>query len=150
MPISKIARENPNSKSWVKGEFKDQDHIMDPITYRLTSLSFHAGHPIPGIWLLLFQFSTLEVQGQCHSSRSHNASKYPINSYPFPSMSTPIPEIWLFQNLTLKIQDQSHGWGKSTKPQSGSDSQSTHIHFVPCESAIPFLGYSFFEIWHWK
>ena len=57
---------------------------MDPITYRLTSLSFHAGHPIPGIWLLSFQFSTLEVQGQCHSSRSHNASNILSTHIHFP------------------------------------------------------------------
>ena len=27
---------------------------------------------------------------------------------------------------------------------------STHIPFIPCQSAIPFLRYDFFKIWPWK
>ena len=33
------------------------------------------------------------------------------------SISHPIPEIQHFQNLTLKIQGQGHGWGECWKPQ---------------------------------
>ena len=77
---------------------------------------------------------------------------YHIDSHPLQSMSIghPIPELWLFQNLTLKIKGQSHGWGHSSKSQCGSNIISTHIPFVPCQSALPFLRYSIFEIWPWK
>ena len=75
-----------------------------------------------------------------------------IDSHPLQSMSIghPIPELWLFQNLTLKIKGQSHGWGHSSKSQCGTNIISTHIPFVPCQSALPFLRYSIFEIWPWK
>ena len=69
------------------------------------------------------------------------------------SMGHPIPEIRLFQNLTLKIQGNGHGWGESSKSQSGCNILSTHIPFVPCQSAVPFLRHSiffFFKIWPWK
>ena len=80
------------------------------------------------------------------------------------SVGHPIPELWLFQNLTLKIQGQGHGWGPTSKSQCGSNilwgptskSQcgsnilSTHIPFVPCQSGIPFLSYDFYKIWPWK
>ena len=73
--------------------------------------------------------------------------QHSIDSHPFDSMSIglPIPEIWLFQNLTMKIQGQGHGWGQSWKSQSGCKILSTHIPFVPCQSAIPFLRYDFFQ-----
>ena len=66
------------------------------------------------------------------------------------SIGPPIPELWLFQNLTLKIKGQGHGWGHSSKSQSGSSILSTRIPFVPCQSALPFLRYSIFKIWPWK
>ena len=66
------------------------------------------------------------------------------------SISPSIPEIQHFQNLTLKIQGQGHGWGWQWKSQSGCNSLLTHIPFVPCQSAIPFLRYDFFKIWPWK
>ena len=46
----------------------------------------------------------------------------------------------------LKIQGQGH----SSKSQSRYSTLSTHIPFIPCWSALPFLGYSYFKIWHWK
>ena len=58
----------------------------------------------------------------------------------------PIPEIHDFQNLTLKIQGQGH----SSRSQSRYNTLSTQIPFVPCQSALPFLGYSYFKICHWK
>ena len=78
--------------------------------------------------------------------------QHSIDSYPFHSMSIrhPIPEIRLFQNLTLKIQGQGHGWGERWKSQSGCNILSTHIPFIPCQSGIPFLSYDFFKIWPWK
>ena len=68
-----------------------------------------------------------------------------------PSRADPvIPELRLFQNLTLKIKGQGHGWGHTSKSQSGSNILSTHIPFIPCQSSIPFLSYDFFKIWPWK
>ena len=66
------------------------------------------------------------------------------------SIGHPIPEIWLFQNLTLKIQGQGHGWGECWKTQSGCNTLSIHIPLVLCQSAIPFLRYDFLKIWPWK
>ena len=51
-----------------------------------------------------------------------------------------------FQSLTLKIQGQGH----SSRSQRRYTTLSIHILFVPCKSALPFLGYSYFKIWHWK
>ena len=48
--------------------------------------------------------------------------------------------------VMLKIQGQGHGWDERWKSQHGS----THIPFVPCQSALPFLRYSIFKIWRWK
>ena len=62
------------------------------------------------------------------------------------SIDPPIPEILHFQNLTLKIQSQSH----SSRSYSRYNTLSTHIPIVPCWSAFPYLGYSYFKIWHWK
>ena len=55
-----------------------------------------------------------------------------------------------FQNLTLKIQGQGHGRGEHWKSHHGSNILSTHIHFAPCQSAIPFIRYDFLKIWPWK
>ena len=77
---------------------------------------------------------------------------HPIDSHRFGSKSIghSIPEIQHFQNLTLKIQGQGHGWGGHWKSQSRCNILSTHIPFVPCQSAIPFLRYDFFKFWLWK
>ena len=61
------------------------------------------------------------------------------------SIGPPIPDIQHFQNLTLKIKGQGHGWGNNSKSQCGSNILSTHISFVPCKSALPFLSYDFFQ-----
>ena len=62
----------------------------------------------------------------------------------------PIVELRLFQNLTLKFKGQGHRWGHSSKSQCGYNILLTHIPFVPCQSALPFLRYSIFKIWPWK
>ena len=79
---------------------------------------------------------------------------YPIDSYPFRSMSIgrPIPGTQLFHNLTLKIQGQDHGWGHSFKSQ--------HVWWVQHSvDSHPFRSMSFghpipelrlFKIWPWK
>ena len=80
--------------------------------------------------------------------QSLNVSLTSIDSHPFLSMSIwhPIAELQLFQNLTLKFKGQGHGKGHSSKSQCGSSILSTHIPFIPCQSALPFLRYSIFKI----
>ena len=78
--------------------------------------------------------------------------KHPVDSHPFRSMSIwqPNAESRFFQNLTLKFKGQGHGWGHSSKSQCGSSILLTHIPFVPCQSALPFLRYSILKILPWK
>ena len=133
------------------GEVKVKGHNVSLTSYRLTSLWFHVNWPSHS-WNTAFSKFDLE------NSRSRSQLKVtkkvyqPIDSYPFRSMSIgpPIPGIQLFQNFTLKIQGQGHGWGQSLKSQHGSNIQSTHIPFVPCQSGIQFLSYDFSKIWPWK
>ena len=105
---------------------------------------------------MTFSKFDLETQGSRSWVRSQFKVtmwvQHPIDSHPFRSMSMghPIPESHLFQNLTLKITRQGHGWCQSSKSQCGSNILSTHIPFVPCQSALPFLRYKFFETWPWK
>ena len=109
------------------GEVKVKGHNVSLISYRLTSLWFHVNWPSHS-WNTAFSKFDLE------NSRSRSQLKvtkkvyHPIDSYPFRSMSIgpPIPGIQLFQNLTLKIKGQGHGWGQSWKSQHGSNIQSTH------------------------
>ena len=63
------------------------------------------------------------------------------NSHAFHSkwVKLPIAELQQFPYFTLKIQGQGHGWGQSLKSQCESNILSTHIHFIPFQSAIPFL-----------
>ena len=111
-------------------------------------------HPIPEIQL----FSKFDLENPRSRSWKRWTLKVTtwvqqsIDSHPYHSMSIghPIPEIRLFQNVTLKIQGQGHGWGQSWKTQSGCNILSTHIPFVPCQSALPFLRYSILKIWPWK
>ena len=122
---------------------------------QLTSLSFHVNRA-SNSWVTTFPKFDLENQG----SRSWVRSKlkvttwvqHSVDSHPFPSMwiRHPIPELRLFQNLTLKIKGQGHGWGHSSKSQCGPNILSIHIPFVPCQSALPVLRYSIFKIWPWK
>ena len=103
------------------------------------------------ISIFLPQKSKVKVMGES-KLKVTTWVQHSIDSHPFRSMSIghPIPEIWLFLNLTLKIQGQGHGWGQSWKSQHGSNILSTHIPVIPCQSAIPFLRYNFFKIWPWK
>ena len=136
-------------------EVKVQSHKVGVTSYRLTSLSFHVNRP-SNSWDTAFSKFDLENR----RSRSWVRGKlkvttwvqYSIDSHLFDPMSIghPIPEIWLFQNLTLKIQGQGHGWGECWKSQSGCNILSIHIPFVPCQSALPFMRYSIFKIWPWK
>ena len=84
--------------------------------------------------------------------QSHNVAvtSYRLTSLSFHVDRPPIPDIQHFQNLTLKIKGQAHGWGHTLKSQWGSSIVSTRIPFVLCQSGIPFVSYDFFKIWPWK
>ena len=53
-----------------------------------------------------------------------------------------------------KSQTHTHlniqGKGQSSSSHNRYNTLSTHIPFVPYRSALPFMGYSYFKIWHWK
>ena len=137
------------------GEVKVWSHNVSLTFYRLTSLLFHVNRPSHS-WDSTFTKFDLE------NSRSRSRKRWTlevttwvqhsVDSNPFRSMSIghSIPKIQHFQNLTLKIQGQGHGWGGHWKSQSRCSILSTHIPFVLCQSAIPFLRYDFFKIWPWK
>ena len=137
------------------GEGNVESHKVGVTSYRLTSLSFHVNRASHS-WVMTFSKFDLENQGSRSWVRSQfKVTKWvyhPIDSHPFRSMSIghPIPELWLFQNLTLKIKGQGHGWVHSSKSQCGSSILSTHIPFVLCQLALPFLRCSIFKIWPWK
>ena len=133
-----------------------ESHKVGVTSYRLTFLSFHVNRPSYS-WDTAFSKFDLENP----RSRSwvtwtlkvttwvqHSIDPHTFNSK---SIGHPIPKIRLFfQNLTLKIQGQGHGWGERWKTQSGCNILSAHIAFVPCQSTLPFLGYSIFKSWPWK
>ena len=121
-----------------------QGHKVGITPYRLTSLLFHVDRPCHSWDTAVSKFAVENSR-----SRSWVRSKlkvitwvlHSVDSHPFRSMSIghPVPELWLFQNLTLKIKGQGHGWGHSSKWQGGSNIISTHIPFIPCQSGIPLL-----------
>ena len=132
------------SKVKVMVEVKVESHKVGITSYRLTSLSFYVNRPCH-FWGTAF--SKLDLENPRSRSWVRWTLKvttwvqHSIDSHPFNSMSIghPITKIWLFLNLTLKIQCQSHGWGESWKSQSECNIVSTHIPFVPCQSPLPFL-----------
>ena len=152
--ISIFYLKNPRSRSWVRSKSEVTMGVLLTF-YWLTSFSFHVNRPSPS-WDTTFSKFDLE------NPRSRSWKRWTlkvttwvqhsIDSHLFHSMSIgyPIHKIRLFQNLTLKIQGQCHGWGESWKSQHGSNILSTHIPLIPCQSVIPFLRYNFFKIWPWK
>ena len=132
-----------------------QGHKVGITPYRLISLLFHVDRPCHSWDTAISKF---DVENSRSSSWVRSKLKvitwlqHSVDSHPFRSMSIghPVPELRLFQNLTLKIKGQGHGWGHSSKSQGRSNILSTHIPFVPCQSALPFLRYSILKIWPWK
>ena len=95
--------------------------------------------------------SKVKVMGEVDiESHKVDVTSYRLTSLSSMSIGHIIPEIRLFQNLTLKIQGQGHGWGERWQSQSGCSILLIHIPFVPCQSALPILRYSIFKIWPWK
>ena len=112
--------------------------------YRLISLLFHVDRPCHCWDTAISKFNIGNSR-----SRSWVRSKlkvitwvqHSVDSHPKGmSIGDPDPDLWRFQNLTLKIKGQGHGWGHSSKSQGGSNILSTHIPFVPCQSCIPLLS----------
>ena len=143
------------SKVKVMVEVKFESHKVGVASYRLTSLLLHVNRPSHS-WEAAFLKFDLENPWPRSwvrwTMKVTTWVQHSIDSHPFHSMSIsyPFPEIWLFQNLTLKIQGQGHGLGERWKSQSGCNILSTHIPFIPCQSALPRLRYSIFKIWPWK
>ena len=135
------------------GEVKVWSHNVSLTFYRLTSLSLHVNQPSHS-WDTTFSKFDLEnprsMSWKRWTLKVISWVEHSIDSPPFRSMSIghPIHKIWLFKNLTMKIQ--GHGWGERWKSQHGSNVLSTHIPLIPCQSAIPFLRYDFLKIWPWK
>ena len=86
--------------------------------------------------------SKVKVMGEV-KAESYNMGPtfYRLTSLRSMSIAHPNSEIRLFQNQTLKIQGQGHGWGQCWKSRSGCNILSTHIPFVICQSTLPFLRY---------
>ena len=143
------------SKVKVMVEAIVESHKVGVTSYRLTSLSFHVNRPTHSSDTAFSKFDPENPRSRSWVRWTLKVTtwvQHSIDSHPLNSMSIghPIPEIGLFQNLTLKIQGQGHGWGEHWKSQSGCNLLSTRIPFVPCQSAFPFLRYSIFKIWPWK
>ena len=133
------------------GEVKVWSHNVSVTFYRLASLSFHVNRPSHSWDSTFSKFDLENPRPRSWARWTLNVTtwvQHSIDSHPFNSMSFghPIPEIRLFQNLTLKIQGQYHGWRERWKSQSGCNILWTRIPFVPCQSALPFLRYSIFKI----
>ena len=132
-----------------------ESHKLGVASYRLTSLSFHVNRPSHSWDTAFSKFDLENPRSRSWVRWTLKATtwvQHSIDTHPFDSMSIghPIPEIQSFQNLTLKIQGQGHGWGERWKSLSGYDILSTHTPFVSCQSTLPFLRYSIFKIWPWK
>ena len=126
-----------------------QHHIQ------LTSLSFQVSRPSHS-WVTAISIFYLENP----RSRSWVRSKFEVTNvsltlYRLTSLSIHVNQpshSWdtAFSKFDLKIQGQGHGSGQSWKSWSECNIISTHIPFVPCQSALPFLRYSISKIWPWK
>ena len=75
--------------------------------------------------------SKVKVMGEVKvKNRNVSLTSYQLTSLSVHSIWHPIAELQRFQNLTLKIKGQGHGWGHSSKSQCGYNILSTHIPFV--------------------
>ena len=72
------------------------------------------------------------------------------DSHPYRSMSIdqPIPEISLFQTLTLKLQGQGHECGQRARSYNRPSISLIRFLFISHQSDQQFLRYGCLEIWH--
>ena len=66
------------------------------------------------------------------------------------SIGRPIPEMKLFQTLTLKLQGQGHGCGQRARSYNRPNIILTHFLFISHQSDQQFRGWSYFEILPWN
>ena len=66
------------------------------------------------------------------------------------SIGRPIPEIRLFQTLTLKFQGQGHGCGQRARSYSRPSILLTLFLFISYQLDQQSLRYSYLEIWPWN
>ena len=143
------------SKSKVK--IIAQGHKAGITPYGLISLSFHIDRPSDSWDTAISKFDVENSRSRSWVRSKLKVTKWvqhSVYSHPFHSMSIghPIPELRHFQNLTLKIQGQGHGWGHSSKDTVLlTYYRLTSLLFhVNLPSRVPFLRYSIFKTWPWK
>ena len=128
--------------------------LQFPICWPLNGLFVHwsRGWGVLSFSERLVKYLTFKIQGQSHSSRSHNRYNILLTHIPFiPCWSAlPFLRCSYLKKLTLKIQCQGHGWGHSSKSQCKSNILLTRIPFIPCQSGNPLMSYDFFKIWPWN
>ena len=128
-----------------------QGHKVCITPYRLISLWFHVDRPCHSWDTAISKFDVENSRyGSCMGevkAESHNMGPTfsPLTSLSFHVDRASRSWVMTFQNLILKIQGQGHGWGHNSKSQGGSNILSTHIPFLLCQSALPFLSYDFFQ-----
>ena len=120
-----------------------QSHNMSLTSYWLTSLWFHVNRHTHScsIFKIWPWKSKVKVIAQGH--------KVGITPYRLVSLSfhvgPPVPGIQLFQNFTLKIQGQGHGWGQGWKSQHGSNIQTTQMPFCSMSIGHPITELQLFQ-----
>ena len=82
---------------------------------------------------------------QFQSVQAFNSNLIPIQNL---SIQIQFNSCWIELNW-LSIPIQFMNWSEPWS-QRRYNTLATHIPFVPCRSALSFLGYSYFKIWHWK
>ena len=121
-----------------------QRYIVYPPTYWIPSLSFNVNRPFHSRYTAFF---TLKIQGKLSHgpwlrSKFKVTKKVPLLPTHIPFVPwQPIPGIQLIQILTLKLQGQVHSW----RLHRVSNITSTHVPFIPCRSALPFLRYGYLK-----
>ena len=80
----------------------------------------------------------VKIKGHEIGPTSNQTTSYQLTSILSFVKWPPVPEIQLFENLTLKIQSQCYEWDQNSRSHNGCNNLSTHKPFV-CQSAPVFL-----------
>ena len=130
------------------GKVTVQSHKVGSTSYRFTSLSFHvnwSSHSRDTCFY--FQDLTLKIQGQGKNSRS-NSWPNMLSSYRFTSVLLHVDRIPYSWNTAFSKFDLDNVKVQSHKvcPTSYRFTST----FFPCQYALLYLWYIFFNIWLWK
>ena len=143
------------SKVKVMVVVKVESHKVGVTSYRLTSLSFHVNLPSHSWDTAFFKIwpwkSKVKVMGEV-DIESHNMGPtfYRLTSLSFHVNRLSDSRDTAFSKFDLE-NPRSRSWVRERwKSQNGCNILSTHMPFVPCQSALPFLRYNIFKIWPWK